>query len=217
MNCRQLQESLGDYSVGLLEHQKRVEFESHVKLCADCAKNVRQFRRCLELLDHTTSPRPPAELWMSVRASLEVERAVQAHTRHAHGISLRRPWRSSLAATAAGFATAAIVMAGLSARRTGTPITLADDTPVVSVSESQSPFLDFAPSIIPATDTGTENDRHTITLSPNAFGMPQGRPSISGGQIRPFGIPPFITHAWPNPGYPQAHRHGPVPREPTAP
>jgi hypothetical protein len=128
MNCRQLQESLGDHSVGLLDGATLSEFERHLSTCAECAKSARQFRRCLELLNHVSSPAPPGNLWPGVHARLEVDRSARAHAHHSRRFPTRWPWHSSLVATAAGFAAAAVVMISLTAQNPPSG-RVANDTP----------------------------------------------------------------------------------------
>lgn len=184
MNCRQLQESLGDHSVGLLDSQTLTEFELHVSLCAECAKTVRQFRRVLELLDHTASPRPPVDLWMGVRAGMEVERAVQAHVHHARRVPVRWPWRSGLAATAAGFATAAILMIGLSAQRPS-GMAVVDDQPISGVPVSLNP-------------SGVPGSLVTLTHADTAGPWGQGIRIAPDGTPFIVGMPPEMVPARPH-------------------
>lgn len=178
MNCRQLQESLGDHSVGLLDSQTLSDFERHLALCAECAKSARQFRRCLELLDHTASPRPPADLWMSVRAALDVERAVQAHVHAARPFTARWPWRSGLTATAAGFAVAAVLMVGLTAQRTGTGVFV-----------ERSP-LTVTPAIAGSLDSGPARFRPVSAVPP-------APPPVAAGMPLPFPPPYSARRAFP--------------------
>jgi len=176
MNCRQLQESLGDHSVGLLDNADMSEFERHVALCADCARSVRQFRRCMELLDHMAPPRAPDDLWMGIRARLEVERSVSVHLQETAVVPPRRTsWRSGILATAAGFAATALVMLSVNTRQPSTR-SIADDSPARA---STTPVIwnpaqgSFVPTGVEAGQLGG-----TLNLGPNRRYPPMPFPSM---------------------------------------
>jgi hypothetical protein len=215
MNCRQLQESLGDHSVGLLEGATLSDFERHLSACAECAKSARQFHRCMELLNHAAPPRPPDDLWFGVRARLELERAVISHVRESRHVSTRRPWHSNLVATAAGFAVAAVVMIGLSAQR---PASWSDD---LSASEpaTELQWLDQGARVRSVNNTDWETFAYSgyrdlymprqipaIEGLPRAHRLPHFRaPRLSypyppAMQAFPAGQPPPKQEAHPIPG-----------------
>jgi anti-sigma factor RsiW len=187
MNCRQLQESLGDHSVGLLDGATLSEFERHLSACAECAKSARQFRRCLELLNHVSSPAPPGDLWKGVHARLEVDRSARAQAHLSRRFQPRWPRHSSLMATAAGFAAAAVAMIGLSAQNPPTGGMASDTPPPALRVLDRGVFNPLAPA--GATGAGmlvapAENSR-PFMLAPEPYILLQGPETLDWRMQQP--------------------------------
>jgi hypothetical protein len=106
MDCRTVQESLGDYSVGLLDSGNRAALDEHVGKCPECAREHRRFYRSLAILDQMESPQPPANLWLGIRARLASDgfAGARGSTRGVHPPlpAARYSWLSSVAAVLAG-------------------------------------------------------------------------------------------------------------------
>lgn len=154
MTCLQAQESMGDHSVGLLDPESQSAFEEHVAICAECARSLREFRRCLELLDHMPRPTPPPDLWIGMRARLDLERSL---IQYASAPPAPAPpvatWWSSAVAALGGFAAAAGLLVILSAQPSGGPSSVATVPPSAvtvsrhSIMRAPSPMADGASMI----------------------------------------------------------------------
>ena len=62
--CAPVREALSDFVEGVLPPPRQTPIESHLKTCADCAREERQMRSLLNLL-HTQIPRrePTLDIW----------------------------------------------------------------------------------------------------------------------------------------------------------
>lgn len=204
MKCQQVQESLGDHSVGLLDADALSAFEQHLAMCAECARSQSEFLRCMELLDHVPRPAPPADLWIGMRARLDLERSLSLYASPA---SQPAPppvasWWSSTVAAMTGFAAAAGMLVLLSAQPNSGPASVASVPPVaVSVSQHSiisgtSPVADGA-SMIAADGvslrsvTGRVGYPNVIVPGRELFGDPMA----TGG----FGSA-FSRQMWPGAG-----------------
>jgi anti-sigma factor RsiW len=69
MTCRELNDSLAEYTSGELAPERRRDFEGHLLDCGACAAYLRSYQRMVretrsdgDLLDQLTSPDAPQEL-----------------------------------------------------------------------------------------------------------------------------------------------------------
>lgn len=142
-----------DYSVGLLDQIASNAYAAHVAGCADCAAEARRFERCTLLLDHMPRREAPADLWLGVRARIELERSLATYTMPVTPVRPVRAWLSGAAAAVGGFACALALL--LNAGSTGSlnGASMAASTPsAVSVSmrngvDNESPVADAASSV----------------------------------------------------------------------
>lgn len=105
MQCAEVQAKLAEYSVGLLDEQKRKAIEAHLAECTSCAYELRALERVDKLLGSVTPEEPPAHLWQNIRARIEAQPQ-----------EARSPfWQSwfTLPRLALGGAVAAAILAGL--------------------------------------------------------------------------------------------------------
>ncbi|MCD6422920.1 MAG: zf-HC2 domain-containing protein [Elusimicrobia bacterium] len=56
MNCRKAKKMISDYIDGFLNPEERVEFESHIRTCRNCMKELEEMERLKEILK--IAPRP---------------------------------------------------------------------------------------------------------------------------------------------------------------
>lgn len=146
MNCQQAQDAFGDQSVGLLDAQAEAALAAHISGCAACALQRRAFHRCLELLNHTPSPEPPAGLWLGVRARLDLERSLAELATVAPARPASPPWWNNAAAAVSGFAAAMGLLYVLSNAPGGTSLSATSISPA-AVTISRHGLMDGSSSV----------------------------------------------------------------------
>ena len=153
MDCQQILNSMPDYAVGLLDPLAAGEYLVHIASCAECAAEARRFERCALLLDHMPRREAPADLWLGVRARIELERSLASYTMPVPPVRPVRAWLSGAAAAVGGFACAfALLMNAGSTSSVGGVSMAASSPATVSVSmrngvDSGSPMADAASSV----------------------------------------------------------------------
>ncbi|HEY3266139.1 MAG TPA: hypothetical protein VGM37_04380 [Armatimonadota bacterium] len=182
MTCQQTRDSLGDHSVGLLDAHALAAFEAHVAACSACASEARQFSRLVVMLDHAPSPTPPKDLWMGIRARVELEKSVAGYARGAQTPPARGRWSSALAAVA-GFACAAVIMASLSTQggRFSPAGAVMAAAPPVAVSMSRHNAME---STSPVADGSSIVAVDAVTVTPLTDAPSLPAPSFAGGAVR---------------------------------
>lgn len=190
MNCRQVQDSMADHSVGLLDSIQAFEYETHLASCAECFAEAGRFERCITMLDHTPRPEPPADLWLGLRARLELERSVRGYAPSAPVARFQKTWWTGAVASVAGFACALGVLYTAGAPVVNNAAVASAKPAGVSVSlrngvDSDSPVADAASSV--AVDATTVRPLPGLSVSLARF-APEGaaEPSFipSGAALR---------------------------------
>lgn len=148
MNCQQVQDWLGDDSVGILNGADKQAFDAHLAHCDNCLAEYRRFHRCMELLNHIPRPVPPLDLWAGVRARMDLERSVSSGTAAPVRKSPIDTWWGALVTAAAGFA----VVMGIFSLTNDTPTaTAAADIPPAIATVSVNSNLDVNNPLVDGT------------------------------------------------------------------
>lgn len=169
MNCRQVQDLMADHSVGLLDAITEDGYTTHVASCTNCAAEARRFDRCISLISAAPRHDPPADLWLGVRARLELERSVRGYAATAPVSRVPRSWWTGALTAAAGFACAlGILYTTGSPSLNGAPAMASAQPAAVSVNlrngvESDSPVADAASSV--AVDATTVRSLPGLSVS----------------------------------------------------
>ena len=103
MNCEKYQSLISSFLDGDLDSQTNQEVETHLTLCADCAKIHEDFASILKFSDETFSedsaPPNPQALWCRINNIIETEvkdeLAVEASEKQARPGFLKRFWGSA--------------------------------------------------------------------------------------------------------------------------
>jgi|GEM_PF-1276608 predicted anti-sigma-YlaC factor YlaD len=155
MDCAHIVDTLADRSAGLLPSEKEAALRAHLLVCPACAAESRAFEKSMRLLAFANSPTPPENLWLGVRARIELERSVTSYTTIQTEAPHSPPWWTSVLTAGAGFLTVMGIVT--LSNRMDSGYAPQDPPPaVVSVSQTNSldvhsPFAD--PASIDALDT----------------------------------------------------------------
>lgn len=155
MDCAYIVDTLADCSAGLLSSEKESALRDHLLVCPACAAESRAFEKTMRLLAFADCPTPPENLWLGVRARIELERSVTTYTTIQTTAPHSPPWWASVLTAGAGFLT----VMGIATLSNHMDSGYAPQDPppaVVSVSQTNSldvhsPFAD--PASIDALDT----------------------------------------------------------------
>jgi anti-sigma factor RsiW len=104
MNCREYADLLGLYAGGDLDREEEGAVRTHVNACAECAREVEDFRLTLSALKEIRSAGPAPSLWEPIRRALGT----------ASGPSLRLvvpAWAACAAALAVGLSIGVLLSA----------------------------------------------------------------------------------------------------------
>ncbi|MDQ2747391.1 MAG: zf-HC2 domain-containing protein, partial [Acidobacteriota bacterium] len=100
MNCEQCQDLISVYLDNELENQVRVELQTHLALCAECAKVCEDFAMILNFCEldeseHALPPNPKA-LWCRINNLIETEIAPEIKQAEIKKeVEKRRRWQFS--------------------------------------------------------------------------------------------------------------------------
>lgn len=153
MDCQQLVNLMPDYSVGLLDPLAADEYAVHIASCAECAAEARRFERCTLLLDHMPRREAPADLWLGVRARIELERSLGSYTMPVTPIRPARAWLSGAAAAVGGFACALALLMNAGSTSSVGRVSMATSMPASALAsmrngvDNESPVADAASSV----------------------------------------------------------------------
>ncbi len=95
MKCTEIREMLPDLAAGLAPAEPRVN--DHLRVCADCAGTLEDFRKTMALLDQWQAPEPSPYFDTRLQARLREEAAKQPASRLAWARLLRPVLAASLA------------------------------------------------------------------------------------------------------------------------
>jgi hypothetical protein len=146
MSCPDLAELLAQYAVGAGEPS----IGAHLDGCADCRRQVQEYRRVLHLLDSAPALEPSAQVWERLRASIAPAPIA---------------WRRRLAALAAALLLGAILSYWI--------ITSAADAPPAAVVSFAAPGAPLAPG----TRVQRLQTSHYVELSLPGVGTLSVRPN----------------------------------------
>jgi len=185
MNCQQVQDKMADHSVGLLDPITASDYEAHVACCATCGMEAHRFERCLSVLNHMSRPEPPADLWLGLRARLELERSVRGYAPSAPVARAARSWWSGAVAATVGFACALALLYTAGSPATPGAAVASNRAPAVSVSlhngvDSDSPVADAGSSVAVDATTVRPLPRLSVSLArfaPDSAAEPSFIPS----------------------------------------
>ena len=155
MDCAQILTYLADRSAGILPHSTESELRDHLLACPACAAESKAFEKAMRLLEYAERPSPPDNLWLGVRARIELERSVESYTTPLTKSQVPTAWWTSMLTAGAGFLTVMGIVA--LSNRMDSGYAPQDPPPaVISVSQTNSldvhsPFAD--PASIDALDT----------------------------------------------------------------
>jgi hypothetical protein len=144
---------MSDYSVGLLDPVSANEYAVHIASCAQCAAEARRYERCTVLLDHMPRRKAPADLWLGVRARIELESSLASYSMPVTPVRPVRAWLSGAAAAVGGFACALALLLNAGSVSSVSGASIASASPAtVSVSmrngvDNESPVADAASSV----------------------------------------------------------------------
>jgi anti-sigma factor RsiW len=191
MDCQQVLNSISDYSVGLLDPLAAEAYAGHVASCPECSAEARRFDRCTLLLDHMPRREAPADMWLGVRARIELERSLASYTMPVTPVRPVRAWLSGAAAAVAGFACAlALLLNAGTMNSVGSNAMAASAPAAVSVSmrngvDNQSPVADAASSV--AVDAASVRPLPDLSVSLARFAPDGGSQPLflsTGGALR---------------------------------
>ncbi|UCE19425.1 MAG: zf-HC2 domain-containing protein [Gemmatimonadota bacterium] len=86
--CKEFKKLYVEYLFGELEAEKRGNFEGHLSQCSNCASELAEMRRTLEMMGHSRRVEPPEEYWDTYwsRLSTRMEKELAPKTRAKIGI-----------------------------------------------------------------------------------------------------------------------------------
>lgn len=115
----------GAYALDALDEFERHQFQTHLRLCPDCTREVEELRATAAKLGVASAQQPPEKLRRDVMAQIAVTRQ-DSPTRSPADVpratstgTPRAGWRVRLTASAAAFAAAAALIMGVLSVRTG--------------------------------------------------------------------------------------------------
>lgn len=115
MECRQVQDKLAEYQVGLLDANERATIEAHLASCEACRTELAALARVGELITLVPEAAPERDLWPEVAARLQPRRK-----KAPSWLALR--WRPVAAAATLAAATAILLIAFLPGPTTVPPV-----------------------------------------------------------------------------------------------
>jgi len=109
MDCKRVQESLSEYSVGLITGKAFSEIETHLSSCLACQHEHEKLEKVLSLVDDLQLREPPAGLWNGVYNRISSEPKVPE--RMSLGQSIAALSRRPVSRWSAGLATIGLAVA----------------------------------------------------------------------------------------------------------
>ncbi|MCX6898235.1 MAG: zf-HC2 domain-containing protein [Verrucomicrobia bacterium] len=77
--CKDIQNQLADFAVGVLVERERAEVERHFQECPTCQRELSALQRTGAVLDALEPEEAPAGLWQSIRREIETPKQEPAH------------------------------------------------------------------------------------------------------------------------------------------
>jgi hypothetical protein len=167
------------------------DYDDHIHHCSACGAEGRRYERLATVLSHTPRRQPPADLWMGVRARLDLDRSVRGYSTTLPVARPARSWWSGVSAAVAGFACALAFVYNVSGPvHSGGMAMSSVPSAAVSVSlrngvDTDSPVADAASSV--AVDAATVRPLPDLAVSLARFAPDDiSQPSFinAGGTLR---------------------------------
>jgi len=66
MDCREVRSLISEYSLGLIEGQRKAEMDQHFASCKACARELEKLNQVMALVEGLDAKEPPPGLWNGV-------------------------------------------------------------------------------------------------------------------------------------------------------